>query len=102
VYQAATIKGDAAMPRKPKSLYPTRRSRKLPKYEWDADKVKALREFLELSQTQFAEELGTLQQTVSYWECGNHFPKGMSVKILNLVAEKAKFKYEAKPKKTED
>ncbi|MEK9161890.1 MAG: hypothetical protein AAB261_01190 [Chloroflexota bacterium] len=91
------------MPTKEKKItYPTRRSPKLPKYEWDADKVKALREFLELSQTEFAEELGTLQQTVSYWECGNHYPKGMSVKILNLVAEKAKFKYEVTPKKTDD
>ena len=91
------------MPTKEKKItYPTRRSRKLPKYEWDADKVKALREFLELSQTEFAEELGTLQQTVSCWECGNHYPKGMSVKILNLVAEKAKFKYEVAPKKTDD
>lgn len=91
------------MPTKEKKItYPTRCARKLPKYEWDADKVKALREFLELSQAEFAEELGTLQQTVSYWECGNHYPKGMSVKILNLVAEKAKFKYEVKPKKTDD
>ena len=87
------------MPTKEKKVtYPTRRSRKVPKYEWDADKVKALREFLELSQTQFDEELGILQQTVSQWECGYHYPKGASVKVLSLVAEKAKFKYEAKPK----
>lgn len=86
------------MPRKPKSFYPTRRSRKSAAPTWDADKVKALREFLELSQTAFAEELGMLQQTISYWECGHHYPKGASVKILNMVAEKAKFKYEAKTK----
>ena len=84
------------MPRKPKEpakvKYPTRRSRQK-SAAWDAERVKALREFLGLTQTQFAEELGILQQTVSQWECGYHYPKGSSVKMLNLVAEKAHFKY---------
>ena len=73
---------------------PKRARRKL-KYTlaWDAAKVKALREHLGLTQTEFADELGTLQQTVSEWECGNHYPKGLSARLLNLVAEKAEFKY---------
>ncbi len=69
------------------------RPKRKPAYDWDAAKVKALREHLGLTQTDFAEELGTLQQTISEWECGNHYPKGASVKVLNLVAEKAEFKY---------
>ena len=84
------------MPRKPKEpakvKYPTRRSRQK-SAAWDAERVKALREFLGLTQTQFAEELGILQQTVSQWECGYHYPKGASVKVLTMVSEKAKFKY---------
>ena len=80
------------MSAKPKTK-PARRPKRKPKYGWDATKVKALRDHLGLTQTQFAEELGTLQQTVSEWECGNHSPKGSSVKVLNLVAEKAEFKY---------
>lgn len=89
-----------------KTVYPTRRARqthqKKPKhYQWDADKVKALRDYLGLTQTRFAEELGILQQTVSQWECGYHYPKGASVKVLNLVAEKAKFKYGESPAKDE-
>jgi DNA-binding transcriptional regulator YiaG len=80
------------MPAKPKIKRAARPKRK-PKYEWDSTKVKALREHLGLTQTEFAEELGTLQQTVSEWECGNHYPKGSSVKVLTLVAEKAEFKY---------
>jgi DNA-binding transcriptional regulator YiaG len=81
-----------------KTVYPTRRARhsqqkKSRQYAWDAEKVKALRDYLGLTQTQFAEELGILQQTVSQWECGYHYPKGASVKVLNLVSEKAKFKY---------
>ena len=80
------------MPSKPKAK-PAPRPKRKPHYDWDAPKVKALREHLGLTQTDFAEELGTLQQTVSDWECGNHYPKGTSVKVLNLVAEKADFKY---------
>ena len=76
----------------------TKRARRKPKYEWDPTKVKALREHLGLTQTEFAEELGTAQQTVSQWECGNHSPVGLSVKVLNLVAERAAFKYGEKPK----
>jgi len=78
--------------------YPTRRARKKSTPGWDAEKVRSLREFLGMTQTQFAEELGILQQTVSQWECGYHYPKGASVKVLNMVAEKAKFEYgEAAP-----
>jgi DNA-binding transcriptional regulator YiaG len=86
-----------------KILYPTRRAqraqqKKQPKkYEWDAERVRALREHMGLTQTQFAEELGILQQTVSQWECGYHYPKGASVKVLSMVAERAKFKYGEKP-----
>ncbi|MBI3243975.1 MAG: helix-turn-helix domain-containing protein [Chloroflexi bacterium] len=89
------------MPPKPKKTasikYPTRRARRSKTYEWDAEKVKALREFLGLTQARFAEELGILQQTVSQWECGYHYPKGASVKVLNIVAEKARFDYGEEP-----
>ena len=79
-----------------RSPRPARR-RKL-KYEWDAEKVKALRSHMGLTQTAFAEELGTLQQTVSEWECGYHTPKGTSVKLLKIVAEKAGFAYGSEAK----
>jgi DNA-binding transcriptional regulator YiaG len=63
------------------------------KYEWNSDRVKALRDHMGLTQTQFAQELGTQQQTISEWECGYHIPKGTSVKLLQLVAERAGFTY---------
>jgi len=90
-----------------KITYPTRRAlraqqkKQSQKYEWDADRVRALRDYMGLTQTQFAEELGILQQTVSQWECGYHYPKGASVKVLNMVSEKAKFKYGERPPKDE-
>ena len=77
-----------------------KRPRAKPKYDWDAGKVKALRDHLGLTQTEFAEELGTLQQTVSQWERGYHYPKGLSAKMLSMVAERASFKYGLDSSKT--
>ena len=71
----------------------TKRAARKPKYEWDATKVKALREHLGLTQTEMSEELGVRQQTISEWECGLYQPRGPSVKLLSLVAERVKFKY---------
>ncbi len=71
----------------------TRRATRKLKYGWDAAKVKALREHLGLTQTEMSEELGVRQQTISEWECGLYQPRGPSVKLLSLVAERAKFKY---------
>jgi len=42
-----------------------------------------------------AEELGTRQQTISEWETGMYQPRGASAKLLTIIAERAKFKYEA-------
>ncbi|MGQ0602678.1 MAG: helix-turn-helix domain-containing protein [Anaerolineales bacterium] len=75
----------------------SKRTRKL-KYDWDGGKVRALRSHMGLTQTEFAEELGTLQQTVSEWECGYHTPKGTSVTLLRIVAEKAGFVYGSEQK----
>jgi DNA-binding transcriptional regulator YiaG len=71
----------------------TKRASRKPKYEWDAAKVKALRGHLGLTQTKMSEELGVRQQTISEWECGLYQPRGPSVKLLSLVAERAQFKY---------
>ena len=62
-------------------------------YQWDGERVKALREHLGMTQAEFAAELGVLQQTVSLWERGYHSPKGASARLLTLLAEKAKFKH---------
>lgn len=77
---------------------PRRKAKRKLKYEvpWNPERVKALRAHMGLTQSQFAEELGTLQQTVSEWECGYHTPKGTSVKLLQLVAERAGFAYGTK------
>jgi transcriptional regulator with XRE-family HTH domain len=59
--------------------------------EWDAERVRALREYLASSQSELAEQIGTRQQTVSEWETGSSRPRRMSRRLLRMVAEDAGF-----------
>ena len=63
---------------------------------WTAETVKSLREFMGLTQQQFAEELGVRQQTISEWEVGIYAPRRSTSKYLNLIAERAGFTYKVK------
>jgi DNA-binding transcriptional regulator YiaG len=63
----------------------------LASYEWDADRVRALRSHLGASQQELADRLGTRQQTVSEWETASSRPRRMSRRLLTLVAEEAGF-----------
>jgi DNA-binding transcriptional regulator YiaG len=65
------------------------------KARWDAGKVKALRQHLGLTQDAMAQELGTRQQTISEWETGLYQPRGLSERLLGMVAENAGFEYDA-------
>jgi DNA-binding transcriptional regulator YiaG len=62
---------------------------------WDGPRVRALREHLGVSQDALAGELGTRQQTVSEWETGLYAPRGASATLLGIIAERARFEYEA-------
>jgi len=62
---------------------------------WDAGKVRALRRHLEMTQDEMAQELGTRQQTISEWETGMYQPRGLSERLLSMVAERAGFEYGA-------
>ena len=63
---------------------------------WEATSIRALRRHLSLSQVGMAAELGTRQQTVSEWETGLYRPRGASVRLLTIIAERAGFEYEAR------
>ena len=54
-----------------------------------------------LSQREFSDRLGTRQQTISEWETGMYQPRGTSSTLLSIIAEQAKFHYEAAPTKKE-
>lgn len=60
---------------------------------WDAERVRALRRHLRLTQEQMAGELGTRQQTISEWETGIYRPRGTSRTLLSIIAERAGFQY---------
>jgi DNA-binding transcriptional regulator YiaG len=65
---------------------------------WDGRRILALRHHLGLTQRELADKLGTRQQTISEWETGMYNPRGASATLLSIIAERAKFEYEAKPK----
>ncbi|MDD5190366.1 MAG: helix-turn-helix domain-containing protein [Dehalococcoidales bacterium] len=61
---------------------------------WDKEKVRALRDHLNLTQAELAQQLGTRQQTISEWEQGMYKPRGASSTLLSMVAERANFQYD--------
>ena len=69
------------------------------KRQWDRQRIQALRQHLGLTQSQLAEEMGTRQQTISEWEIGMYQPRGASAKLLTIIAERARFKYDTAKEK---
>ena len=68
------------------------------KGSWDARRIKALREHLEMSQAVMAGQMGIRQQTVSEWELGRYEPRGASARLLSIIADRGGFKYAAEDK----
>ncbi len=62
---------------------------------WDRRRIRALRRHLGLTQEEMARRLGIRQQTVSEWETGQYEPRGTSVTLLGMVAERSNFEYGA-------
>ena len=73
--------------------------RKVSRAQWDSEYIQALRRHLGLTQRELAERLGTRQQTISEWETGMYKPRGASATLLSIIAERAKFEYQAMPAK---
>jgi DNA-binding transcriptional regulator YiaG len=65
---------------------------------WDGENIQALRRHLGLTQRELSKKLGTRQQTISEWETGMYRPRGASATLLSIIAEQARFKYEAELK----
>ncbi|RUS96274.1 hypothetical protein DSM106972_088160 [Dulcicalothrix desertica PCC 7102] len=61
--------------------------------KWNSESIKALRQKMGLTQTEFAMELGVRQQTISEWENGVYEPRRMASKYLSKVAENIKSNY---------
>lgn len=56
--------------------------------EYDATKIRALRERHKLSQAVLASVLNTSLSTIRQWEIGQKHPSGPSLKLLNLLDRK--------------
>ena len=65
--------------------------------QWDRERIRTLRRHLGLTQRGLAKRLGTRQQTISEWETGMYQPRGASVTLLSIIAERAEFKYQPIP-----
>lgn len=70
------------------------RRRRQAKYVWEPAAIRALREHMQLTQREMADELEVRQQTISEWETGLHTPHRSTQKTLTMVAERAGFHYE--------
>lgn len=54
---------------------------------YDANKIKKIRESLNLSQMIFAEALGVSVKTVEAWESGRNKPQGPASRFLHLLEQ---------------
>jgi putative transcriptional regulator len=55
---------------------------------YDSEKIRALRDHLQLSQAVLTSVLNTSISTVRKWEIGDKHPSGPSLKLLNLLDRK--------------
>ena len=55
---------------------------------YDSEKIRALRDHLQLSQSVLAAVLNTSLSTVRKWEVGDKHPSGPSLKLLSLLDRK--------------
>ncbi len=56
--------------------------------QYDGEKIRALRDHLQVSQSVLAALLNTSLSTVRKWEVGDKHPSGPSLKLLNLLDRK--------------
>lgn len=59
--------------------------------EYNATKIKKIRESLNLSQMIFAEAIGVSVKTVEAWEAGRNKPQGPASRFLQLLENDARF-----------
>ncbi|KPV51194.1 XRE family transcriptional regulator [Kouleothrix aurantiaca] len=74
---------------------PKSKFRRKVSYVWNGESIRALREHMNLTQREMAEELEVRQQTISEWETNMHTPHRSTQKTLSMIAERVDFKYQA-------
>lgn len=64
-------------------------------FTWGPKTIKSLRQCAGISQSDLANLIGVRQQTISEWETDAYRPRGASIRMLNMVAEKYNFDFNA-------
>jgi putative transcriptional regulator len=59
--------------------------------EYNADRIKKIRESLNLSQMLFAEAMGVSIKTIEAWEAGRNKPQGPASRFLQLLEQDSHF-----------
>lgn len=71
-----------------------RKQYEVDQYEWNSERIRALRYHLGLTQREMANRLGKHQQGISEWERGISKPRRSSAKLLSIIAKQARFTIE--------
>jgi DNA-binding transcriptional regulator YiaG len=87
--ESIDLAGEKVVFRKPLTQYAVQRTGET--VLWNGELIRALRRHMGLSQSEFAQELGVRQQTVSDWETRAYDPRLSTSKYLTMVAERAGF-----------
>lgn len=61
---------------------------------WTGETIRALREHMNLTQREMADELEVRQQTISEWETNLHTPHRTTQRLLSMIAERVEFQYQ--------
>ena len=69
---------------------------------WDADSIRGLRRYLEMTQQEMSDELGVRQQTISDWETGNHTARRSMGRLLEMIAREIGFPYQTNSPQNEN
>lgn len=59
--------------------------------EWTAERIRALRERLDLTQTELGDEIGVALRSVQYWEEGRQ-PSRLAIRMLESLEAKSKLR----------
>lgn len=59
--------------------------------EWTAERIRSIRERLDITQTELANEIGVVLRCVQYWEEGRK-PSRLAVKALEAIEAKSKLR----------
>ena len=86
------IQGEEVLFSKPVHLYVINSETNV--VRWDGQMIRALRNSMNMNQSEFADVLGVRQQTISEWENDVYLPTRARSNHITMVAERSDFLYD--------